>query len=141
MGHTFDVFAVAILTIGIVFALSALAFVIFAFVTSEEPDTTTDNQSHDFNNTVDDKPDKRHKAGWKDVQPRDVDDVADIPGRTQTISETVASWNECMDMAHERVGFTSRATALMLWDIVVCDKLFPADGVAVPDLAVPGVVP
>ena len=75
------------------------------------------------------------------MQPHDVDDIADAHGKTRTISETVASWEECMDMAHERVGFTSRATALMLWDIAVCDRLFPADGIAELDLATPGAIP
>ena len=137
---------VSVWTIG---PLICIFIVIFAgifvaaidFTTSVEQDTTIDNKPHDFDNTVDDKPDKRHKAGWKDMQPRDVDEVADTPGRTQTISETVASWEECMDMAHERVGFTSKATALMLWDIAVCDRLFPANEAAGTDLAVPGIAP
>ena len=75
------------------------------------------------------------------MQPHDVDDIADAHGKTRTISETVASWEKCMDIAHERVGFTSRATALMLWDIAVCDRLFPADGIAELDLATPGAIP
>ena len=144
MGDAFDVFAVMILTIGIIFALASLVFVIFTFVTSEEPDTATGNQPSDFDNAVDDKPDKRHKAGWKDVQPRDVDDVADTPGRTQTISETVASWDKCMDMAQERINYGTAQTyiiAQMEWDIAVCDRLFPADVIAEPDLSVPGAIP
>ena len=137
---------VSVWTIGPLVCIFIVIFVgIFVaaidFTTSVEQDTTIDNKPHDFDNTVDDKPDKRHKAGWKDVQPRDVDDVADAYSKIRIISETVATWEECMDMAHERVGFTSRATALMLWDIAVCDKLFPAGGIAGPDLAVPGVDP
>ena len=119
-------------------------FAITDFATSVEQDATTDNKPHDFNSTVDNKPDKHHKAGWKDVQPRDVDDVADIPGRTQTISETVASWEECMDMAQERINYGTDQTyiiAQMEWDIAVCDRLFPANEAAGTDLAVPGVVP
>ena len=77
-------------------------------------------------------------------QPHNVDDVADHPGRTQTISETVASWGECMDMAQERINYGTDQTyiiAQMEWDITVCDRLFPANEAAGTDLAAPDVIP
>ena len=73
-------------------------------------------------------------------QPHNVDDVADHHGRTQTISETVASWAECMDMAQERINYGTDQTyiiAQMEWDIAVCDRLFSVNGIAEPDLVVP----
>ena len=71
-------------------------------------------------------------------------DIVDVYGRIHAVSETAASWEECMDMAQERINYGTDQTyiiAQMEWDIAVCDRLFPADGVAGQDLAVPGVVP
>ncbi len=71
-------------------------------------------------------------------------DIVDAHGRIHAVSETAASWEECMDMAQERINYGTDQTyiiAQMEWDITVCDRLFPASEAAGTDLAVPGVVP
>ena len=101
-----------------VFAVSALIITVYS--TSDEPNKATDNKPHDFDNIV------------------------DIYGKTQAVSETAASWEECMDGAHDRIvryRDHSSIIAQMEWDIAVCDRLFQADGVAGTDLTVPGVFP
>ena len=104
--------------IGIV--LTTVSSVVIVSDAFEEPDAATGNQSRGFDNIV------------------------DAHGRVQAVSETAASWEECMDMAQERIVYGISMTfqiAQMEWDIAVCDRLFPADGIAEPDLTAPGAIP
>ena len=49
-----------------------------------------------------------------------------------------------MDMAQEHMAYGTTNTFVIVqmeWDIAVCDRLFPANGMAEPDLAVPEAFP
>ena len=120
-----DTGVICICIFTLVIAVASLAIISFvAFekpdIALKEPDTATGNKSHNFN------------------------DIVDVYGKTRAVSETAASWEECMDGAHERIVMYrdhSSIIAQMEWDIAVCDRLFPANDLAEPGLMVPGAIP